>query len=1056
MNNAFQEFLFLTKFKGGKIMKVNLKRFTAAMLSSAMLFTSFAIPTFADETATSEAINVLAVQNIGIYESSGWLEAAYVEWKPTSTDGIYEYEVSYSKDGTNYTTIDSELIRKYPTYWRADIVGLAAGDYTIKVDAKDENGDVKDSETTTVTVVAQDRTGFNFSPKSRLYDNGGCGAYNADGTLKSNANVIYVTESNFDTVKLNLTDKSKKAYTAVGLADICKTIGAAASKGVTNPPLSVRFIGTLTDSHNDLASPGLLETKGESDYTKINITFEGIGEDTIFYGLALRLNGAGNCEIRNISFFNWHDDAIQIQGNGNSNHWIHNNDLFYGENHGGDQKKGDGSTDVKDDTQYTTYSYNHYWDSGKTSLCGMKSETGDNYITYQHNWFDHSDSRHPRIRTMFVHVYNNYYDGNAKYGVGAAKSSSAFVEGNYFRNCKHPMLSSLQGSDIMENPDTGVADFSYKGTFSKEDGGVIKAYNNYVVGSDADKFNGGVEPVYYDATDTKTNGKATQFDAYLAQSRDEEVPSTVKALVGGKTFNNDNVDSYILSIPVEEPEVAKDKVVKYAGRLGDHFTFTFTSADDKLDEINTELESKLKTYVTDTSDDFVSIGGLVSGSSLIEDTTQTTTSSSDATTQTTTSSGSDGTTQATTTSPVTPGTGYVHNFSTDGTSSSFYSITGSMKSGVASKTYNGLTLTQALKMETSTKITFTAPSSGKLLLVTDTASKGIKIDGTKYKTDSNGVLEQAVTAGSHTIQKGDSLNVYYISLTLDGSSGEVTTEATTETTSEVTTEATTTNPVTTKEPETSDAKDGISVSYDEASKTWTLTDTSVKDETTGFAGNAAELTIPFEEKSEGTIVIKAKVTPSVASSKWSLLSLRGADSDGNSGEIISFGSDANKNLAVRTGGTAYNSSKVAVAKDTTYDVTIVLDLNTGDATVTANDLTFTNEGIDVASVSSLYFVTSLSGARNLTVSDVSVGMAAESENPVTPVTPVTPSEGLIGDADGDGKVTGKDAAYVLKYVKDNSVIDLTDEKLALLDLNKDNVLDEKDALLILDKARHND
>lgn len=84
-----------------------------------------------------------------------------------------------------------------------------------------------------------------------------------------------------------------------------------------------------------------------------------------------------------------------------------------------DQAKGDGTTDIKDDSQYITVAYNHYFDSGKSSLCGMKSEAGPNYIDYHHNWFDHSDSRHPRVRTMSVHVWNNYYDGCAKYGVGA-------------------------------------------------------------------------------------------------------------------------------------------------------------------------------------------------------------------------------------------------------------------------------------------------------------------------------------------------------------------------------------------------------------------------------------------------------------------------------------------------------------------------------------------------------------------------------------------------------------------------------------------------------------
>jgi pectate lyase/amb allergen len=624
-------------------MKKGLSKLIGALLATSMVLGSVSAADFAPLSAVSTA----AASTVQIYNSAGVQEAAYIEWAAVS--GTDHYYVSYSKDGSSFTQIDDELIRKYPDRWRADIVGLSAGSYTIKVTCKDKAGSIiAENSVSGVKVVAQDRTGFTFSPKSLAYDNGGCGAYNADGTLKSGANVLYVTEKNFDSVSLPLVNKDGKSVTITGVAGICYTMGAAAMKGHTNPPLAIRFLGTITDAHGDatasLASPGLLETKGQSS-NPVNITFEGIGQDTIFNGLAIRLNGVANCEIRNISFWNWHDDAIQLQGNENSNHWIHNNDLFYGENHGGDQKKGDGSTDVKDDSRYITYSYNRYWDCGKTSLCGMKSETGDNYISYHHNWFDHSDSRHPRIRTMFVHVYNNYYDGNAKYGVGAANSSSAFVEGNYFRNCKHPMLSSLQGSDIMENSKTGEPDFSAGGTFSSEPGGIIKAYNNYIEGSDADKFNGGVEPVYYDAADTKTNGKATQFDAYLAKSRDEQVPSSVKALVGGKTFNNANVDSYILSIPVEEPAAAKAKVEAYAGRIGDHFQFQFTAADDTDSEINTALESKLKTYAADTSDDYVSYGGASDGSGPVP--TVSTEATTEATTEKTTNENS---TEATTAS----------------------------------------------------------------------------------------------------------------------------------------------------------------------------------------------------------------------------------------------------------------------------------------------------------------------------------------------------------------------------------------------------------------------
>ena len=70
---------------------------------------------------------------------------------------------------------------------------------------------------------------------------------------------------------------------------------------------------------------------------------------------------------------------------------------------------------------------------------------------------------------MSVHIWNNYYDGVAKYGVGATTGASAFVEANYYRNCNKPMLISMQGSDIGSDG---------KGTFSSEDGGIIKSYKN--------------------------------------------------------------------------------------------------------------------------------------------------------------------------------------------------------------------------------------------------------------------------------------------------------------------------------------------------------------------------------------------------------------------------------------------------------------------------------------------------------------------------------------------------------------------------------------------------
>ena len=164
--------------------------------------------------------------------------------------------------------------------------------------------------------------------------------------------------------------------------------------------------------------------------------------------------------------------------------WVHNCDFFYGDaGSDADQVKGDGALDCKKST-YVTFSYNHFWDSGKSNLLGLSEGSNAGlYITYHHNWYDHSDSRHPRVRYYSAHVYNNYYDGNAKYGVGSTLGSSVFVENNFFRNCKYPMLTSMQGTDVY-----GGAE----GTFLGENGGSIKAFSNTISGA--------TRLVYYNAT----------------------------------------------------------------------------------------------------------------------------------------------------------------------------------------------------------------------------------------------------------------------------------------------------------------------------------------------------------------------------------------------------------------------------------------------------------------------------------------------------------------------------------------------------------------------------
>ncbi|MBQ0073023.1 MAG: Ig-like domain-containing protein [Prevotella sp.] len=507
-----------------------------------------------------------------ITEQGGWYEAAYVKWSAVA--GATDYYVYVKKAGGSYTKLDKELVRKYPSYFRADAVGLAAGSYQMKVVpviGGTENAS-EAMESSAMTVVASDRNGF-----AHVGQSAGVGAYKNDGTLKDNARVLYVTANDAKTVSLDMqVDNKGKMETRTGLQDIIQ----AYEKAQETRPLAVRIIGTIKAADMDYfasAAEGLQVKSNGSKYIA-NLTIEGIGNDAAIHGFGILCRGISNVEFRNFAIMVCMDDCLSLDTD-NKNVWIHNMDFFYGGTGGdADQAKGDGTVDIKGKSSHVTVSYNHFYDSGKCSLGGMKSETTDCWMTYHHNWFDHSDSRHPRIRTAFYHVYNNYFDGNAKYGVGVTMGGSAFVENNFFRNCKYPMLISKQGTDAQGD-----------GTFSGEAGGVIKAYNNYVANAK--------QVLYYDGK--QTDGA---WDAVKASSRDENVTAT--AYTGGTPYNNAATTAAIAAVPasaIDAPEAVQAKVrdaVLGAGRMnGGDFVWKFNNAiEDPNYGVITELKSALVSY----------------------------------------------------------------------------------------------------------------------------------------------------------------------------------------------------------------------------------------------------------------------------------------------------------------------------------------------------------------------------------------------------------------------------------------------------------------------------
>lgn len=494
----------------------------------------------ADQGESGDVENPAGV--IQITEAKGWQESAYLKWAPFEGASSYNVYVGDKK-------IDAQLIRQYASYYRADVLGLKAGTYSVKVVPVNAEGTEIAGVNTVSNLVVKNYNREGFAHFK--YD--GVGAYNNDGTLKAGAKVLYITAKTAKTV--STTVNTGKLKTITGLQSIID----AYSKGKDTTPIAFRIIGkvNLSDLDHISSSAEGLQVKG----AKMNMTFEGVGDDATVYGFGFLLREAESVEFRNFAIMRCLDDAMSLDTK-NFHVWIHNMDLFYGKKgSAADQAKGDGTVDIKGDSKYVTVAYNRFWDNGKASMCGMKSETGENWITYHHNWFDHSDSRMARVRTMSVHMYNNYYQHCDVYGIGATSGSSVFMESNYFDAVKRPIMSSLQGTDAKGD-----------GTFSGEKGGLIKAYGN-VFANKPDNFS------YIPYSESNTS-----FDAYEVSNPSEQVPSSVKTLVGGTSYDNfDTNSSLMYAYAADKAEDVPSIVEGFygAGRLN-HGDIDFVIPDETV------------------------------------------------------------------------------------------------------------------------------------------------------------------------------------------------------------------------------------------------------------------------------------------------------------------------------------------------------------------------------------------------------------------------------------------------------------------------------------------
>ena len=672
----------------------------------------------ADQGESGDIDNPAGV--IQITEAKGWQESAYLKWAPFEGASSYNVYVDDKK-------IDAQLVRQYKSYYRADVLGLKEGTYSVKVVPVNAEGkEIAGANTASNLVVkSYNREGFAH------FKYAGVGAYNNDGTLKAGAKVLYITAKTAKTV--STTVNTGKLETITGLQSIID----AYSKGKDKTPIAFRIIGkvNLSDLDHISSSAEGLQVKG----AMMNMTFEGVGDDATVYGFGFLLREAESVEFRNFAIMRCLDDAMSLDTD-NSHVWIHNMDLFYGKKGGAaDQAKGDGTVDIKGDSKYVTVAYNRFWDNGKASMCGMKTESGPNYITYHHNWFDHSDSRMARIRTMSVHMYNNYYLHNDVYGVGATKGSSVFMESNYFDATKRPIMSSKQGTDAKGD-----------GTFSGEDGGLIKAYGN-VFANKPDNFS------YVPYAENNTS-----FDAYEVSDPSEQVPTSVKTLVGGTSYDNFDTNPSLMYAYAADKAADVPAIVEGfygAGRLN-HGDIDFVIPDETLVTNGHQqpwpaLASLLDSYTSGVVKVFGESNAAGEGGSTGGGET----------------GGSTGGTEGGSTVTPIEGTVLV-TFTGSKPSSSIVTVSGNYSTSKGTATIDGTSYSTCVKMESATNISVTVDKKVTMTLYFSSADTktNAKIDG-KKPAEVNAVIDSTaktmtvtLDAGSHTITKQDTCNLFGIKL----------------------------------------------------------------------------------------------------------------------------------------------------------------------------------------------------------------------------------------------------------------------------------------------------
>jgi pectate lyase len=237
------------------------------------------------------------------------------------------------------------------------------------------------------------------------------------------------------------------AATADGFASVAALGLSGTTGGAGGPTVTVDTTDELLTAI-DTVGPMTIQVSGTIAITskqgvRPNKTIVGVGISPVITGGGFDFYRSSNVIVRNLTFVDAEDDAINV-GQESHHIWIDHNTFV---------RPVDGSVDIVRGSDYVTVSWNHFAATDKSMLIGhsdgaASSDTGHLRISIHHNFFDNSRQRHPRVRFGEpVHVYNNYFLNNALYGVASTMNGGVLVEGNYFAGVPYPCISTSGYAD---------------------------------------------------------------------------------------------------------------------------------------------------------------------------------------------------------------------------------------------------------------------------------------------------------------------------------------------------------------------------------------------------------------------------------------------------------------------------------------------------------------------------------------------------------------------------------------------------------------------------------